>query len=93
MFVLMSENRTRVCVDTNSFNIFNFAWGTLKTRVYLPPEFCLIEDLEVYSFGGTILVIFEYYWMTNYLPGIFTCFQCSLNFARSKAWEYDDLLR
>ena len=32
----------------------------LKTRVsIIRPEFCLIEDLEVYKFGGTVLVDFE----------------------------------
>ena len=60
MIVTMSENRTRVYVDTNSHIIFCFAWGMLKTRVSLiPPEFCLVEDLKVYSFGEAILAVFE----------------------------------
>ena len=45
--ISMSENRTRVCVDTNSYAIFYFAWGMLKTRVsIIPPDFCVIEGLE-----------------------------------------------
>ena len=51
MLVSMSENRTRVCVDTNSYTFFNFAWGMLKTRVsVMPPEFRFIEDMEVFFF-------------------------------------------
>ena len=53
----MSDNRTRVCVDTNSYPLFNFDSGK---REYLPPGFCLIENLEAYLFGGTILVVFEH---------------------------------
>ena len=33
----------------------------LRTRVSTTREFCLMEDLEVYKLGGTMLVIFEYY--------------------------------
>ena len=49
LLVSMSEIQTRVCDDTNSFAILNFAWGMLKTGVsILPPEFCLIEGFEAY---------------------------------------------
>ena len=49
----MSENQARVCVDTNRFTIFSFAWGMLKTgESILPSEFCLIEGLEAYIYLG-----------------------------------------
>ena len=54
----MSENQTRVCVDTYCYTTFDFAWGMLETVVVsiLPSEFRLIEGLEAYLFGETVLV-------------------------------------
>ena len=39
VLVSMSDNRTRVCVDTNKYAIFHFAWGMLKTRVSTTKSF------------------------------------------------------
>ena len=82
LLVSMSENQTRVSVDTYCYTIFNFAWGILKTGVsILPFEFCLIEGLEAYEFGGTVLV-YSSSGRRNSILGFYLDF--SIEFARSE---------
>ena len=74
LLVSISENQTRVCVDTYGYTIFNFARGMLKTGVsILPPKFCLIDRRfgSILIWGNSIgcfRVVKDEIW---YLPCIF----------------------